>query len=312
MNDVGIVLINYNSSEQTTDCLLSLQKISYQDGTVHIIIVDNNSLKEQKELSHKGVKSLQKKDGITIQIIENSENEGFAEGNNIGMRVLLDKKVEYIMILNNDTVVDKHIITPLKDMLDTTPSAAFVSPKVYFAKGYEFHKDRYTQKELGNVIWYAGGVADWANVINRHRGVDEVDKGQYDSNGQTDFVTGCCFMTRANVLEDVGLFDEKYFMYYEDSDLSQRAIHKGYTLWYVADAKVWHKNASSSGGSGSSLQDYFISRNRLLFGMLYAPFRAKFALLRESIKILIRGRHWQRQGVKDFYLSHFGRGSYHG
>ena len=79
---------------------------------------------------------------------------------------------------------------------------------------------------------------------------------------------------------------------------------------YSPKAVLWHKNAGSAGGSGSSLQDYYITRNRLLFGARYAPFRSKLALLKESMMLLAKGRHWQRVGVLDFYLGRFGKGSY--
>ena len=81
-------------------------------------------------------------------------------------------------------------------------------------------------------------------------------------------------------------------------------------MMYSPKAILWHKNAGSAGGSGSKLQDYYITRNRLLFGIRYAPFRSKLALMREGIELIFRGREWQRQGVLDFYLARFGRGSF--
>src|SRR3989344_360711 len=108
----------------------------------------------------------------------------------------------------------------------------------------------------------------------------------------------------------VGMFDDKYFLYYEDADLSMRIKKKGFKIVYVPSSIIWHKNAGSAGGSGSMLQDYYITRNRLLFGFRYAPFRSKLALFRESLSLLFRGRQWQKCGVIDFYLGKLGRGSY--
>src|SRR3989344_2902107 len=114
---------------------------------------------------------------------------------------------------------------------------------------------------------------------------------------------------RRNVLEKSGLFDEKYFMYYEDTDLSLRIKKNGFKLFYIPQAIVWHKVAQSS-GIGSELNDYFITRNRLLFGMKYAKIRSRFALYRESLRLLSSGRKWQKKGVIDFYLGRFGKGSW--
>ena len=151
---------------------------------------------------------------------------------------------------------------------------------------------------------------DWDNIIGRHRGVDEVDDGQFDEIEQTEFASGCCMMIKKEVLEKTGVFNNKYFLYYEDGDLNIRAKKDGFKVVYVPKSVIFHKNASSSGGSGSILHDYYITRNRLMFGLKYAPIRSKLALLRESLKILLNGRYWQKRGVMDFYLGRLGKGSY--
>jgi GT2 family glycosyltransferase len=138
-----------------------------------------------------------------------------------------------------------------------------------------------------------------------------VDKGQYEKVEQTDFASGCCEMIKREVLEKVGVFDERYFLYYEDNDLSQRAKKQGFKVFYQPKAILWHLNAGSTGGSGSILQDYYITRNRLLFGFKFASPRAKIALVRESLKLIFAGRPWQKKGALDFYLRRFGKGSYH-
>ena len=116
------------------------------------------------------------------------------------------------------------------------------------------------------------------------------------------------FLSR-NALEKVGLFDEKYFMYFEDTDLSMRLKRVGFRVFYVPRAVLWHKVAQSS-AIGSSLNDYFITRNRMLFGMKYAPLRARFALLREALKFLLYGRNWQRIGVIDYITGNLWKGSW--
>jgi GT2 family glycosyltransferase len=221
------------------------------------------------------------------------------------------------MLLNNDTEVEENLVEGLLKTFDEYPKAGAISPKIYFAKGYEFHKhslndpskEMYTKGELGHVIWYAGGTMDWNNVYGSNFGVDEVDNGQFEKVRETDFATGCCVMYTAKVLRNVGLLDEKYYLYLEDADVSERIKRNGHTVLYTPYAHLWHK-VSQSSGIGSQLNDYFITRNRLLFGIKYAPTRAKIALLRESIRFLRKGRQWQVRGARDFYLLRFGRGSW--
>ena len=105
-------------------------------------------------------------------------------------------------------------------------------------------------------------------------------------------------------------FDNRYFLYFEDSDLSQRLKKAGYKILFYPKAILWHKNAGSTGGSGSSLQDYFTTRNRMIFGLKFAPLRSKIALIRESLRLLSSGRQWQKKGIRDFYLRRFGKGTF--
>ena len=185
-----------------------------------------------------------------------------------------------------------------------------MAPRFIFAPGFEFHKDRYKKEERGKVIWFAGGMIDWKNIHGHHRGVDEVDHGQYDRIWEADFITGCCLAARRQVFEKIGLLDRRYFLYYEDLDFCQRAKRAGFKILYIPAAFLWHQNAGSAEGSGSNLQDYYISRNRLLFGLRYAPLRTKLALARESLVNLFSGRPWQKRGILDFYLGKFGKGNY--
>ena len=159
-------------------------------------------------------------------------------------------------------------------------------------------------------MWYAGGIFDKQNVLASHRGVDEVDLGQFDLQIETDFATGCAMLISRKVLEKVGLFDENYFLYLEDLDLSERIKKAGYKIIFEPSSVIWHYNAGSTEGSGSRIHDYFITRNRLYFGFKYSSLRAKLALGRESIKILTAGRQWQKKGVLDFFLGRMNKGSF--
>lgn len=306
MKTVFIIILNFNGEKDTIECLDSINQLLTTSYQLRTIVVDNGS-KDKLAVSSNPSTLLRASE---LVVIRNNENLGFAGGNNVGISYALKNGADYIMILNNDTVVDKNLVAELLKAMDKDKTIGIVVPKIYFAKGFEFHKDRYKKEDLGKVIWYAGGEMDWKNVLGHHRGVDEVDGGQYDSVEETDFASGCCMMVKKEVFEKIGMFDPKYFLYYEDSDLSQKAKAAGFKIVFAPKAILWHKNAGSAGGSGSTLQDYYITRNRLFFGLRYASLRSKLALLRESMGLLIKGRLWQRRGVLDFYLARFGRGSY--
>ncbi|MDP2649860.1 MAG: glycosyltransferase family 2 protein [bacterium] len=300
MKHVVISLLNFNGKKNTLDCLDSLQNIKRDNFKLSVVVVDNASTDG----------SLEEIQNTKVKIIGNKENLGFAGGHNTAIKYALENGADYILILNNDTYVDKDFLVELLKVAEKDDDIGILTPKIYFAPGFEFHKDKYKKEELGRVIWYAGGVMDWKNIIGHHRGVDEVDKGKFDEIEETELATGCCMLIKKEVFEKVGLFDDKYFLYYEDADLTMRTKRKNFKIMYVPKSIIWHKNAGSAGGSGSELQDYYITRNRLIFGMRYAPARAKFALLKESLKILLNGRHWQRRGVLDFYIGKLGKGSF--
>lgn len=243
-------------------------------------------------------------------VIRNSKNLGFAGGNNVGLNFGLKTKADFFLMLNNDTLVDKNFLKELLDVCISDEKIGVVVPKIYFAKGFEFHKNRYKKEDLGKVLWYAGGSIDWKNLIAFHLGVDQVDSGSFGSISETEFATGCCMLIKKEVLKKVGLLDEKYFLYYEDSDFSQRVSKAGFKIMFVPKALVWHKNAGSSGGAGSALQDYYLTRNRLLFGFTYAGTRTKIALLRQALSIFFTGRLWQKKAIMDFFIRNFGKGSF--
>ncbi|MBI4058843.1 glycosyltransferase family 2 protein [Candidatus Microgenomates bacterium] len=301
MKKVAIVILNWNGKRDTMQCLESIEKLSIINYQLSIYVVDNGS--------KDGLVEELKVQSAKCKIIENKENLGYAEGNNVGIRAALEDEADYVMILNNDTVVDKNLAIQLIKTIEKYPVAGIVSPKIYFANGFEFHKSRYKKDELGKVIWYAGGLIDWKNVLLSHQGVDEVDKGQYNETSEIDYATGACLFVNKEVFNKIGFFDKNYFLYLEDADFCQRAKQAGFKIIYNPKAILWHKVAQSS-GIGSSLNDYYITRNRLLFAARYANMRAKFALLRESIRLLFNGRKWQKRGVIDYYLGNLGKGSF--
>jgi len=303
MPKILVSLVNFNGDKDTLSCLDSLDKAKIEGFELSAVVIDNAS-KENFQVERKY-------QNFELKIIRSDINLGFAGGQNLSIKWGLENGCDYFMILNNDVILDENLLLELLKTFDKEKNRGIVSPKIYFAKGHEFHKDKYKEEEKGRVIWYAGGKIDWQNLIATHRGVDEVDMGQFEKQEETDFASGCCEMIKREVFEKVGLFDEKYFLYYEDNDLSQRAKKAGFTIYYQPKAKLWHLNAGSTGGSGSTLQDYYITRNRLLFGFEFASFKTKLAMVRESVKLIFSGRPWQKKGALDFYLGRFGKGSYH-
>jgi GT2 family glycosyltransferase len=302
MKKIVVSIINFNGNTSTLECLDSLKKTEKKSFELYVRIIDNHS-KSPFILDKK------KYESINASVFISPKNLGFSGGHNLGIAYAKEIGADYVMILNNDTTVDPQLIEKLSNELEKKKNAVAVVPKIYFTSGQEYHQERYSPKERGKVIWYAGGKMDWNNLIGYHVGVDEVDSGQFDTISETEFATGACVMIPLAILEKSGTFDEQYFLYYEDNDLCMR-LKKFGKIYFVPSAVVWHDNAGSTGGSGSQLQDYFISRNRMLFGMRYAPTRTKIALIRESINYLFTGREWQKKGARDFYLRRLGKGSY--
>lgn len=303
MISVYISILNFNGAEDTKKCLTSLNSIKQDSLKIQVVVLDNGS-KEDLMLTPSHYKNL------SLTLLRNEENKGFSGGHNDVIALALSAQADYILLLNNDTTVDPHFLLSLVHEAEKSEKGGAFVPKIYFTKGEEYHHDRYKDSERGKVLWYAGGVIDWNNIIGKHIGVDEVDVGQFDKVSKTEFATGCCLLLKSNVMKKVGMFDTRYFLYYEDADLSMRIKKKGFSLIFVPKAVVWHGNAKSAGGSGSTLQDYYTTRNRLLFGFTYASARTKFALLREALRFLRTGRVWQKKGVTDFFRRKFGKGSF--
>ena len=153
---IATVILVYGKSPHLDDCLASL-KVAQSSGIDNRIIVVDNS----------------------------NDNTGYSGGNNKGIRQALAGGAEAVLLLNDDTKVDKLVLTEMLEALKDK-QVGMVSPKIYFYPGFEYHKDRYNPKDRGKVIWYAGGQIDWDNCLGVHRGVDEVDVGQYQKKEETE------------------------------------------------------------------------------------------------------------------------------
>ena len=283
---VGVLILNWNGWNDTIECLESLFQIEYPN--YFVILIDNGSkdnsianieqyLREKQENTqqegHIPFKQYLHKDGKSIEtrigdmsespyliLIKNERNYGFAEGNNIGIRYLLDKTdVDYILLLNNDTVVNKCFLDKLINISEESIGYGFLGPKTY----------RYVSSNNNNVIDFAGGIVNLWIGKSFHIGINEIDKGQYNTKMEVDFVEGSCLLLKREVLEDIGLLDPEYFAYWEEVDLCLRGIKSGYRSIYVPDSIIWHKVSSSA---DSQTKIYYMTRNRFMFMKKNASF----------------------------------------
>ncbi|MBI2314617.1 glycosyltransferase family 2 protein [Candidatus Daviesbacteria bacterium] len=295
---IAIITLNYSGKKDTIEFLESLKRLQAKGYRQQVIVVDNASSDGSVSAIHKAFPE--------VNIVQTGQNLGFAGGYNKGIDYAQIWGADYFLLVNNDCLIkDTNLVTDLVNTLESDSKIGLVSPKIYFAPGFEFHKDRYKKEEIGKVLWFAGGKFDWDNIGNIHRGIDEVDKGQYDAVEETEIFSGACVMIKKEVL---GGLDERYFLYFEDSDFNKRAKNAEFKVYYNGKTSIYHK-VSQSTGIGSPITDYYHTRNRLIFGMKYGRDRTKFALLREALKLFIFGRPAQRKGVLDFYLGITGQGN---
>ncbi len=286
---VVIITVNYNGKKDTLELLASLKNLQTKT-----IVVDNASSDGSVSEIHKLFPQ--------VDIIQAGANLGFSGGYNKGIEYAQIWGADFFLLINNDCLIkDPNLLEELIKTLKSDDSIGLVSPKIYFAPGFEFHKDRYKSEDKGKVIWFAGGEFDWSFVGNKHRGINEVDVGKYDLVEEQDIFSGACVLVKREVFEQAGLFNENYFLYFEDSEFAKRVKDAGFKIYYNGQTSLFHK-VSQSTGIGSKITDYYHTRNRLIFGIKYGKFRTKFALLREALKLLIFGRLAQRQGVLDYYL----------
>lgn len=300
VNHISIVIVNYNGDKDTNECLESLAKINTTNFKYDVVVVDNGS-----SVPYKLPKKLM---ADNIHVLRSESNLGFTGGNNMGIYQAIEMfNSDYVLLLNNDTLVDENFLRELLVCANKNKEAGLLVSKIYFAKGNEFHKKSYPKSHLGKILWYAGGAIDWQNLITFHRGVDEYDYGQFEDVTESDFATGCSLLIKREVLEKIGLLDKRFFLYLEDVDYSVRAKKAGYKVLFCPDSIIWHKNAGSSGGSGSRVQDYYMTRNLFLFVMKHGGLKQLFIALRLALRYLSFGRPQQRQAVLHAFTNQYGK-----
>jgi len=245
---VYCVVLNMNGKTLLLESLESIMKMTYPN--FKVVVVDNGSTDESPDAVRTQYPS--------VTVLENGKNLGFGEGNNVGIRYSLKQGAEWIFLLNNDIAVDPEMLTELMKAASSDELIGILSPKIYY----------YSEP---NKIWYAGGKVNYFTGIISHRGLREMDSGQYDQVEETDYITGCAFLIKRKVVESVGMFDPIYFpIYSEDADWSVRTQRAGYHLVYVPHAKLWHKVSAFSGGGLTPYKTRLKVEHNLIFFKRFA------------------------------------------
>ncbi len=300
MDSVVTIIVHYNNAKDTRECVDSLLLTQEDSCKNDIIVVDNGSL-ETFALTKK-----QREAGVTL--IRSEANIGFTGGNNLGISHAREHfDPDFFLLLNNDTTVEPNFLQELCELAKNAEKPGLITPKIYFQKGNEFHKEQYKKSQLGKIFWYAGGSIDWRNLLAFHRGVDEFDYGQFDSQESYEFASACCVLIPRQVIETVGLLDKNFFLYFEDTDYSMRVKKAGFDLLFAPKSVIYHKNAGASGGAGAPTSVYYQSRNRLLFFMRHGNWRQRATALQLLLRYLSTGNKYERKAVIDFIFGRFGK-----
>lgn len=240
---VVVVILNWNGKRDTLECLSSVRAINYP--SFEIVVVDNGSTDD----SVAAIKA----HFPGISVIETGENLGYAGGNNAGMRYAIQQGADYVLLLNNDTVVDRSVLTALTRAAAKIGGDAILAAQIYF----------YSDPDR---IWYAGARIVRETATTYHEGYRAVDgAAPHVDMVETGYASGCAFFIGTSLLARIGLFDERFFLLYEETDLCSRAERVGVKSYVVPDARVWHKISVSFGGMESPTYMYFHFRNRLLW-----------------------------------------------
>jgi len=286
---VSIIILNWNGWRDTIECLESLYRITYAN--YDVIVVDNGSqddsvqkikeyakgkirvdskffeynpnnkpikvfeISENEAREGKFNRSLYKKFDVDRRmiLIKNKDNYGFAGGNNIGIKFALSVlNPDYVLLLNNDTIVDPNFLSELVKVAESNEKIGIVGSKIYY----------YSNPDI---LWHAGGKMNMWLGKRSMRGYRKRDGPEYELSSNVDFVAGAALLITVKTILEIDLLDTTYFVYTEDIDWCYRATKGGYNVVYVPTAKVWHKVSISSGGEMSPTSLYYITRNTLLF-----------------------------------------------
>lgn len=212
---VAIIILNYNGWADTIECINSLKKSKSEN--FKVIIIDNGS--------EDGSPEIIKRSFPEYTFIQFKKNLGFAKANNAGIDyVLKNDLAEYILLLNNDTILQENFIETLYQDIQKNKNYGIIGVKIF-------------QYPLNKIDYNGGKFLRW---ICREKHIRKEYYGEPEIK-QTEFVTGCCMLIKKEVFDDIGKFDEKYFMYCEDMDFCLRAMKSKIKLGVATRVKLWHK-----------------------------------------------------------------------
>lgn len=269
---VGVIVLHYgesaNSQEKinTKECLARLNRLSY--GNTQLVVVDSGSSDnfDREFLLHYGPDSLAR----TTTYIKTSGNLGYAQATNLGAQFALNRNARYIFLINNDTFVSQECLTKLVDFAEDHPQVGSVGPKVY--------EDQEGEKSLK--FQTIGG-----RFIGGNYGGGEVDRGQYEQPREVDFVTGAACLIRSEIIQQIGLFDPRFFIWVEDLELGIRLRKLGYQAFYFP-TEVWHKRARSLPGRYGYKYACYSTRNLIFTIKRHPDYFGSQVLVRLALNML--------------------------
>ena len=289
------VTINWNGYKDTIELIESFKKVTYSN--LEIIVIDNNSLTDE-------VEKLKSSLGNSVQIIILNENIGFTGGNNIGIVAALNQNADYILTINNDTTVEPNFLENLLQEFKNSKQIGIVAPQI----NYFFEPNR---------VWSAGGriskfrASGFANSDKLESQLSKIDR-------EVEFVSGCCMLIKKEVFEDVGLFDENFFLYLEDTDLCYRVNKAGHKIIVTPKSKIFHKVKMSTKVNHSTLPLYYTTRNRLYFAKKNFKSTFTLTLIYLLTVMIVKSIYWfilgkvkyvqaVNQAFKDFFAKKMGK-----
>ena len=282
---VCIITTAWNQVDKTMACLETIEAQEYAG--VSTLLVDNGSTDDTVEQVSKKYPQ--------VKIITLPENLGPTGGYNVGFRQALADDFNLIFLVNNDTLLAPDCVSLLVDEAMTSSDIGLLMPKIYYA-------------DDPNRIWSVGGWENPWNMEVERPGENQIDHGEWEETIDIDDAPFCAVMLTRTLLETVGLPDERYFLYYEDRDFSRRVQEARFRLRLVPAAHMWHAVSSSSGGSDSPNERYWMARSGVLFfrknnqmkarWFIVIPWRAASAM-RTTIKLIRKGKF---ESVKAYWL----------
>lgn len=262
---VAIILVNYNGITDTVECVKSIEESTYE--SYEIILVENGSNDYEKIKSNTYLNE-------KTTILFSDKNCGFSGGNNIAIRYALKKDFDYVLLLNNDTVVDKDFLCHL---IETSMkfNAGIVTGDIYI----------YYEK---NKLWYSAGEYNKKTGTTLMCGINKDKKVPVEVN----FATGCLLLLSREIIENCGLLSDDFFLYSEDTDYCCNALRKSQKIVWTPNSKIYHK-VSASSKENSPFQEYYLIRNNLMIIRKYGTNKlyAYSCITWHAIKEIMRGNY---------------------